>query len=168
VGQNGKSPITTIGKLIGGHLRPAGHWLKLDPAEDGWELRDLLDKRLASQGTLLKGASLDGWVWNTDELNRLLLDGEWLGQAGLDHLLGDAELVGLLVHNVAHASWHVQDGDVLKQRGDWGRDDFHTWALGGLTDKFFLEGSWEARATLKTSFSSRLVQHEGKSGQAWP
>jgi len=159
-----------LGKLEGdgGHLRLAGHWLKLHPAEDSWELRDLLEERLTRQGALLKGASLDGWMWDAGKLNRLLLDGEWLGQAGLDHLLGNAHLVGLLVDNVLHASWDVQDRDVLIQLGHWGWDHDLTWALGGFTDEFFLEGGREARAALEASFGSRLVQHEREGSQTWP
>merc|ERR1711964_591963 len=42
------------------------------------------------------------------ELNRLLLDGKWLGKAGLDHLLGDAQLGGLLLNNVGHTDWPVE------------------------------------------------------------
>merc|ERR1719184_516959 len=60
-----------------------------------------------------------------------------------------------------------QKRHALVQFGDWGWDDNLTWALGGLTGKFFLEGSWEARAAYKTWFSSRLVQHEGEGSQAW-
>ena len=107
----------------GGHLRLAGDWLELNLAEDSWELTDLLDEGLTSKGALLKGARQHGWVGDAGELNRLLLDGKWLGKAGLDHLLGDAELAGLLVDNVLHASWDVQDRDVLIQLGHWGWDD---------------------------------------------
>merc|ERR1712029_958493 len=97
-----------------GDVRAAGNCLQLFLAENSWVLRDLLEERLARQGTLLKGAGLDRWLRDAGKLNRLLLDGDWLGQAGLDHLLG------------------------------------HT-KLGGLTDKFFLEGGWEARAALEPS-----------------
>jgi len=153
----------------GCHLRLAGDWLKLDLAEDGWEWRELVEESLASQGTLLKGASQDRWIWDTSKLNSLLLDGKRLGQAGLDHLLGDTELGWLLLNDVHHASWWPgQKRDALIQLGDWGWDDDLTWALGGLTDKFFLEGGWEPRAAHKAWFSSRLVQHEGEGSQAWP
>jgi len=151
-----------------GNIRAAGNCLQLFLAENSWELRDLLEERLARQGTLLKGAGLDRWLWDAGKLNRLPLDGDWLGQAGLDHLLGNAKLVGLLVNNVLHSSWDAQARDVLIQLGDWGWDDDLTGALGGLTDKFFLEGGWEARAALEPSLSSRLVQHEGEGSQAWP
>merc|ERR1719293_517404 len=89
-------------------LRLAGNWLELNLAEDSWELANLLDEGLTSQGTLLKGARHHGWVGDTGELNRLLLDGKWLGKAGLDHLLGDAHLGGLLLNNVGHTNWPVQ------------------------------------------------------------
>jgi len=99
----------------GGHLRLAGNWLKLNLAEDSWELGNLLEERLTRQSTLLQRTGHDGWLWDTDKLNRLLLDGQWLGQAGLNHLLGDAELGGLLVNNVGHASWLVQERNALVQ-----------------------------------------------------
>merc|ERR1712098_565179 len=99
----------------GGHLGLAGNWLKLNLAEDGWKLRDLLEERLARQSTLLQRTGHDRWLWDTDKLNRLLLDGQWLGQAGLNHLLGDAELGRLLVNNVGHASWLVQERNALIQ-----------------------------------------------------
>jgi len=152
----------------GGHLRLAGNWLKLNLAEDSWERRKLVEESLTSQGALFKGASQDRWIWDTGELNRLLLDGEWLGQAGLDHLLGDTELGRLLLNNMHHASWPGQKRDALVQFGDRGWDDNLSWALSGLTDKFFLEGSWEAGAAHKARFSSRLVQHEGEGSQAGP
>merc|ERR1712029_645380 len=44
------------------HLRLAGDWLELNLAEDSWELANLLDEGLTSQGTLLKGARHHGWV----------------------------------------------------------------------------------------------------------
>jgi len=99
----------------GGHLRLAGDWLELNLAEDSWELTDLLDEGLTSKGALLKGARQHGWVGDTGELNRLLLDGKWLGKAGLDHLLGDAQLGGLLLNNVGHTNWPVQKGDPLSK-----------------------------------------------------
>jgi len=159
-----------LGKLEGdgGHLSLAGDWFELNLTEDSWELRDLLEERLTRESPLLEGASLDGWLWDAGKLDRLLLDGEGLGQAGLDHLLGNTELVGLLLYNVLHASWDVQDRDALVQLGDWGWDDDLTWALGGHADIFFLKGGWEARAALEASFGSRLVQHEGEGSQAWP
>merc|ERR1719249_483721 len=73
-----------------------------------------------------------------------------------------------IVDNVLHASWDVQDRDVLIQLGHWGWDHDLTWALGGLTDEFFLEGGREARAAFKASFGSRLVQHEGEGSQTLP
>jgi len=159
-----------LGKLEGhgGHIRLAGDWLELNLAEDGWVLRENVEERLASQGTLLEGASQNRWGWDTGKLNRPLLDGERLGKTGLDHLLGDAELGGLLLNNVHHASWLDQEGDALVQLRDWGWDDNLTWAPGGLTDEFFLEGSWESRAAHKAGFGSRLVQHEREGSQAWP
>merc|ERR1712058_43557 len=129
----------------GGHLRLAGNWLKLNLAEDSWELGNLLEERLTRQSTLLQRTGHGGWLWDTGKLNRLLLDGQWLGQAGLDHLLGDAELGGLLVNNVRHASWLVQDRDALVQLGDWGWDDGFTGALLGLTHELLLEARWKAR-----------------------
>merc|ERR1719391_114169 len=50
----------------GGHLRLAGDWLKLNLAEDSWELTDLLDEGLTSKGALLEGARQHGW-WETQE-----------------------------------------------------------------------------------------------------
>jgi len=155
----------------GRHLRLAGNWLELNLAEDSWELANLLDEGLTSQGTLLKGARHHGWVGDTGELNRLLLDGKWLGKAGLDHLLGDAKLGGLLVDNVGHAGWLVQDRDALVQLGDWGWDDGFTGALGGFTLELLLEARWKARETrapLKTRLRARLVEHVGDGSQTWP
>jgi len=57
---------------------------------------------------------------------------------------------------------------VLIQLGHWGWDHDLTWALGGFTDEFFLEGGREARAALEASFGSRLVQHEREGSQTWP
>jgi len=133
----------------GRHLRLAGDWLELNLAEDSWELANLLDEGLTSQGTLLKGARHHGWVGDTGELNRLLLDGKWLGKAGLDHLLGDAHLGGLLLNNVGHTNWPVQKGDPLSKDGDWGWDDSLTGTLGRLGLELSLKGGWDARATLK-------------------
>jgi len=151
-----------------GNIRAAGNCLQLFFAENSWELRDFLEERLARQGTLLKGAGLDRWLRDAGKLNRLLLDGDWLGQAGLDHLLGDAKLVGLLVNDVLHSGWDAQARDVLIQLGDWGWDDDLTGALGGLTDELFLKGGWETRAALEPSLGSGLVQHEGEGSQTWP
>jgi len=55
----------------------------------------------------------------------------------------------------------ITKGNVLIQLGDWGWDDDLTGALGGLTDEFFLEGGWDARAALEPSLGSGLVQHKG-------
>merc|ERR1711973_880317 len=141
-----------LGKLEGdgGHLRLAGNWLELNLAEDSWELGDLLEEGLARQSTLFQRAGQSRWLRDADELNRLLLDGQWLGKAGLDHLLGDAKLGGLLVDNVGHAGWLVQDRDALVQLGDWGWDD-------GFTG-----------APLKTRLRARLVEHVGDGSQTWP
>jgi len=144
----------------------AGNWVKLNLAEDSWELGDLLEERLARQSTLLQGASQSRWVRDTGKLNRLLLDGQWLGKAGLDHLLGDAKLGGLLVNNVGHASWLVHDRHALVQLGDWGWDDDLTGAPVGLALELFLDGSWESRATFKSS-GGRLEQI-GVGSQGWP
>jgi len=152
----------------GGHLRLAGDWLKLNLAEDSWELTDLLDEGLTSKGTLLKGARQHGWVGDTGELNRLLLDGKWLGKAGLDHLLGDAQLGGLLLNNVGHTDWPVEDGDPLSKDGDWGWDNGLTSALGRLSLELSLEGGWDARATLKAGSGARLVDEVGESSKVWP
>merc|ERR1711915_336244 len=153
----------------GGHLRLAGNWFELNLAEDSWELGDLLEEGLARQSTLLQRAGQSRR--DADKLNRLLLDGQWLGKAGLDHLLGDAKLGGLLVNNVGHASWLVQDRDGLVQLGDWGWDDGLTGALGRLAHELLLEGRWKARkarALLEARGGSRLVQHVGDGSQAWP
>merc|ERR1711915_104491 len=155
----------------GGHLRLAGNWLKLNLAEDSWELGDLLEEGLTRQSTLLQGAGQSRWLRDADELNRLLLDGQWLGKAGLDHLLGDAKLGGLLVNNVGHASWLVQDRDALVQLGDWGWDDGFTGALSGFTLELLLEARWKARETrapLETRLRARLVEHVGDGSQTWP
>jgi len=151
-----------------GHIRLAGNWLKLDLAEDSWKLGEFAVESLTSQGTFLKGASTDRWLWDAGKLNGPLLDGKGLGQAGLDHLLGDAELGGLLLNNVHHSSWPGQKRNALVQLGDWCWDNYFTWALGNLTGKFCLKGRWQARAVLKTRLSSRLVQHEGEGSQTWP
>jgi len=151
-----------------GHLGLAGNWFKLNLAEDSRELGDLLEKSLARQGTLLQREGHHRWLWDTDKLDRLLLDGQWLGQAGLDHLLGNAELGGLLFDNVHHASCLGQDRDTLVQLGDWGWDDDFTRALAGLVQEFWLESRWDTSTTLKARGRSRLVQNEGKSSQVWP
>jgi len=161
-----------LGKLEGdgGHLRLAGNWLELNLAEDSWELGDLLEEGLARQSTLFQRAGQSRWLRDADKLNRLLLDGQWLGKAGLDHLLGDAKLGGLLVDNVGHASWLVQDRDALVQLGDWGWDDSFTGALLGLVHVLLLEARWkarEARAVLKARLRSRLVQHVGDGSKTW-
>ena len=152
----------------GGHLRLAGDWLKLNLAEDSWELTDLLDEGLTSKGALLKGARHHGWVGDTGELNALLLDGKWLGKAGLDHLLGDAQLGGLLLNNVGHTDWPVEDGDPLSKDRDWGWDKGLTSALGRLSLELSLEGGWDARATLKAGSGARLVDEVGESSKVWP
>jgi len=152
----------------GGHLRLAGDWLKLNLAEDSWELTDLLDEGLTSKGALLKGARQHGWVGDAGELNRLLLDGKWLGKAGLDHLLGDAQLGGLLLNNVGHTNWPVQKGDPLSKDGDWGWDDSLTGTLGRLGLELSLQGGWDARATLEAGGGARLVDQVGDSGKVWP
>jgi len=155
----------------GGHLRLAGNWLELNLAEDSWELGDLLEEGLARQSTLFQRAGQSRWLRDADELNRLLLDGQWLGKAGLDHLLGDAKLGGLLVNNVGHAGWLVQDRDALVQLGDWGWDDGFTGALGGFTLELLPKARWKARETrapLKTRLRARLVEHIGDGGQTWP
>merc|ERR1712113_689779 len=69
--------------------------------------KELLVKSHTGKGTPLHGAGLDRWPWDGDKLNRPLLDGDWLGEASLDHLLGDVELARLLLNNVGHASWMV-------------------------------------------------------------
>jgi len=155
-------------EVHGGHLRLAGNWLKLNLAEDSRKLRDLLEESLTRQGPLLKRAAQDRWLWDTGQLNRLLLDGQWLRQTGPDHLLGDAKLGRLLLNNVHHASWLSQDRDALVQLGDWGWDDDLTGALGNFTHKLGLEGRWYASTTLKARGRSRLVQNEGNSSQVWP
>jgi len=151
----------------GGHLRLAGDWLELNLAEHSWELRDLLEDNLSRQGALLKRASQHRWLWDTSELNGLLLDGQWLGKAGLDHLLGDAELGSLLLNNVHHAGWLGQDRDVFVKLGDWGWDDDLTGAFSRQLHELWLEGGWDTSATLKTRGRSRLVDNEGKSSQVW-
>jgi len=151
----------------GGHLRLAGNWLELDLAENSWELRDLLEEDLSRQSTLLKRAGQDRWLWDTGKLNRLLLDGQWLGQADLDHLLGDAEVGRLLLNNVHHAGWLGQDRDGLVQLGDWGWDDDLTGAFSRQPHELWLEGCWDTSATLKARGRSRLVDNEGKSSQVW-
>merc|ERR1719334_1534354 len=117
---------------------------------------------------LLKGARQHGWVGDAGELNRLLLDGKWLGKAGLDHLLGDAQLGGLLLNNVGHTDWPVEDGDPLSKDGDWGWDNGLTSALCRLSLELSLEGGWDARATLKAGSGARLVDEVGESSKVWP
>merc|ERR1719391_1221051 len=127
----------------GGHLRLAGDWLKLNLAEDSWELTDLLDEGLTSKGALLKGARQHGW-------------------------LGDAQLGGLLLNNVGHTDWPVEGGDPLSKDRDWGWDDGLTSALGRLSLELSLEGGWDARATLKAGSGARLVDEVGESSKVWP
>merc|ERR1711915_1127236 len=153
-----------LGKLEGdgGHLRLAGNWLELNLAEDSWELGDLLEEGLTRQSTLFQRAGQSRWLRDADKLNRLLLDGQWLGKAGLG---------GLLVNNVGHASWLVQDRDALVQLGDWGWDDGFTGALSGFTLELLLEARWKARETrapLETRLRARLVEHVGDGSQTWP
>merc|ERR1711972_110575 len=118
-------------------------------------------------GALLKGARQHGWVGDAGELNRLLLDGKWLGKASLDHLLGDAQLGGLLLNNVGHTDWPVEDGDPLTKDRDWGWDNGLTSALGRLSLELSLEGVWDARATLKAGSGARLVDEVGESSKVW-
>merc|ERR1719334_2151216 len=116
---------------------------------------------------LLKGARQHGWVGDTGELNGLLLDGKWLGKAGLDHLLGDAQLGGLLLNNVGHTNRPVQKGDPLSKDGDWGWDDSLTGALGRLGLELSLHGGWDAGATLEAGGGARLVDQVGDSSKVW-
>merc|ERR1712029_598053 len=141
----------------GGHLRLAGNWLELNLAEDSWELGDLLEEGLARQSTLFQRTGQSRWLRDADELN--------------SHLLGDAKLGGLLVDNVGHAGWLVQDRDALVQLRDWGWDDGFTGAPGGFTLPMLLEARWKARETrapLKTRLRARLVEHVGDGSQTWP
>jgi len=102
-------------------------------------------KSHTGKGTPLQGAGLDRWPWDGDELNRPLLDGDWLGETSLDHLLGDVELARLLLNNVGHASWVVQDRDALVQLVNWGWDNGLAGANLRLVLELLLKWSWDAR-----------------------
>merc|ERR1712098_363307 len=75
---------------------------------------------------------------------------------------------GLLLNNVGHTDWPVEDGDPLSKDRDWGWDNGLTSALGRLSLELSLEGGWDARATLKAGSGARLVDEVGESSKVWP
>merc|ERR1719378_730355 len=145
-------------------------WLSVVLLRGRWRTSQTCRRLARTQpcGRQLGADQSPGWVGDTGELNGLLLDGKWLRKAGLDHLLGDAQLGGLLLNNVGHTNWPVQKGDPLSKDGDWGWDDSLTGALGRLSLELSLHGGWDAGATLEAGGGATLVDQVGDSSKVWP
>lgn len=146
----------------------AKDWLLLGLAEDSWQWLEVSGKWLTSQSPLLKRLGLLRWPGNASEFNNPLPELQWLALADLEHLLGEADLSGLLVNNVVLGAGDGDVLDVAEKLLQWSWDDALLQALLGLLLVPLLVLGWDSLATWGTlGGRSRLVEDVGDSANLW-